>query len=118
MGRGLALPFFINPQTHSIMQQKKITIEFNGKKYEVKLFSYRALFTFEELAGKPFSEASTLRDNILYLYCLLSSNQDFTYSFDEFLDILEDNPDALNKLSEELQVEAEKEAARKNVKKK
>lgn len=84
------------------MKQNRLTINFDGKEYKIKLFSYRALFLFEELAGKPFSEASTLKDNVLYMYCLLSANKDFEYEFEDYLDVLEDNPDMLETLLAEL----------------
>ncbi|NHJ86833.1 MAG: hypothetical protein FK734_15330 [Asgard group archaeon] len=80
--------------------KKEISVKFNGKVFKVKQHSYRAMFLFEELAGKSVNKANeSLKDNILYIYCLLSAcNKDFEYSWDDFLDIIEENPNTLNEL--------------------
>ena len=75
------------------------TITIRKEKYKVKTHSYRAMFLFEEVAGKSVSQATTLKDNILYLHCLLvSCNEDFPYDFDELLDVMEEETELLAEL--------------------
>jgi len=74
------------------MINKNITVKIDGKKYKLKKHSYRAMMQFEELAQKPIVKMKTFRDQITFLYCLLNaSNEDFSYTFDEFIDVLEED---------------------------
>jgi hypothetical protein len=69
---------------------KEIKVTIRGFKYTLKSQSYRAMFLFEDITGKPIEEVNTLRDRITYIYCILKvSNKDFDFSLEDFFDILD-----------------------------
>ena len=71
---------------------KSIKIKIRGKKYLLKAHSYRAIFLYEEMTGKPIGEMSSFKDQVTFLYCLLkAANDDFNYSFPDFIDMLEED---------------------------
>ena len=73
-----------------MMNNKKIKIK--GKKHLLKAQSYRAMFLFEEITEKPINELKSLQDQVTYIYCvLISSNENFNYTLEEFFDILEED---------------------------
>lgn len=52
----------------------------------------RAMLMWEEIKEKPF-ELKLKGDILLYYYCLLlAGNNDFPYSWDEFLTIIDEEP--------------------------
>ena len=85
---------------------KTIKIKVKGKDYNIKANSYRAMFLYEDMSNKKINEISTFKDQIMFLYCsFLASNEDFKYSFDEFINILEEDQnifDEFIKMGEEL----------------
>jgi hypothetical protein len=77
----------------------KNTIKLNGKKFELISHSFRADWLFEAMAGKTVEEAKGTRDNMMYIYCLFQArNKDFEYSFDEFVDIIDDNQEIMKEI--------------------
>ncbi len=64
-------------------------------------YTNRAIMLFESIAGKVFA-INTVTDNILFFYCvLLANNQDvFTLTFDQFVDELDNQPEALTNYTE------------------
>ena len=80
---------------------KTATIDYNGKAYNIKQ-SFRALIEFEKITGRNAYEASTsITDSITILYAMLRvCNTDFILTHDEFLDGLDENPNALNQFNE------------------
>lgn len=66
------------------------------KNTEITLkYSFRSLIIYEKIAGKSF-EPKTLGDIIIYFYSsVLGSSKDFTLTYDEFLDWLDENPSAI-----------------------
>lgn len=66
------------------------TIKINGTEYNFK-YSIRALFLFEQIAGKQF-EVKSLLDQYLFLYCIiLASNKDNFIEWDEFIDAIDND---------------------------
>ncbi len=96
-----------------------ITIKFGEKEYVVKK-SMRALLLFEELTGKPMSKIDdSLNNTITLFYCILKvANKDFNCSFDEFVDLIDDNIDSINVFTEYLQSEAKKNVLKQRERKK
>ena len=82
------------------------TIKIKGLEFTMKSSSYRAMFQFEEMLGKSVSEIKTLKDQIIFVYCILdTSNKDFPYSLEDFIDLLEEYDSILiefSKLTEQL----------------
>lgn len=76
------------------------TIKIKGKKYKIKP-SFRAMFLYEEMAKKSIQEMDSMEDTVKFLYCILKANnkETFTYGYEEFLDVLEDNPKLLSSLN-------------------
>jgi hypothetical protein len=75
----------------------KLTIK--GKEIELK-YSIRSLIMYENMAEKSFAP-ETLTDIITFMYCVVvSSNKDYSLTFDEFIDFLDENPDAIKEFSD------------------
>jgi wyosine [tRNA(Phe)-imidazoG37] synthetase (radical SAM superfamily) len=82
---------------------KKITLK--GTEYVVKQ-SFRALIKFEEMTKKSVNEMSTsIADLITLLYCVLAANnrETFKFTYDEFVDIIDESPDTINQFSKYLE---------------
>ncbi len=73
------------------------TIKIKGTEYKIKQ-GFRALLEFEKLSGKNAYAANTsLTDGLMMYYALLLANnpENFNYSFDQFLDCLDEDSDIL-----------------------
>ena len=69
-------------------------IQIQGKYVELKR-SLRSMIFYESLAGKPF-EPKQLVDIITYFYSVvMSSERTLTITLDEFVDLLDENPQLL-----------------------
>ena len=69
-------------------------INIQGKDVELKR-SLRSMIFYESLAGKPF-EPKQLVDIITYFYSvIMSSERTLTITLDEFVDLLDENPQLL-----------------------
>lgn len=69
-------------------------IQIQGKDVELKR-SLRSMIFYESLAGKPF-EPKQLVDIITYFYSVvMSSERTLTITLDEFVDLLDENPQLL-----------------------
>lgn len=77
-----------------------MTIEINEKEYKIKQ-TIRSLFLWEQITGRTFEIKSTL-DNYLYFYCILLANNENFISWDEFINIIDENPQIIIELSKKL----------------
>lgn len=87
-----------------------ITIRIKDEDYIVKK-SYRSLMLFEEKSGRTVDQIKeSVNDLLLLFWCVLKANnrEKFTYSFDEFIDVLDDNPDTVEVFNTYLTEEAKK----------
>ena len=68
-------------------------IEIEGKKYKVKI-GFGAMMNFEEETGKSITDINGKNDILKLAYSTLQyNNEDFNYSFREFVDnILDEKP--------------------------
>lgn len=58
---------------------------------------------YENMTDKSFS-STTMTDMIVFMYCVvISSSKDYSLTFDEFIDCLDENPTALSDFAEWLQ---------------
>ena len=74
---------------------EQITIQLSGKELIVKQ-SFRSLMLFEEMTGRNVNQLNdSLSDILTLLYCMLkaSNKKNFIYSFDEFIDEIDLNPE-------------------------
>lgn len=66
------------------------TVVIKGVEYRLA-YNLRTLFTYEEMAGKPYSGEKTA-DNYLLMYAmLLANNESFCMSFDELIDACDED---------------------------
>ena len=75
---------------------KQTTIKVKEQELILKQ-SFRALMQFEEMTGKNAYEINTkVSDSITIFYCMLAAaNEQFTLSFNQFLDELDKSPELL-----------------------
>lgn len=83
----------------------KVTIE--GKEYEIK-YSLRMYYTYEGITGTMFSGGTLLAISILFFSALLASNEEFPYTFEQLVTLLDEDNAPLNDFSDWLTVELEK----------
>lgn len=75
----------------------KVTIK--GKEIELKQ-TIRALMMYENIEGKSFNPQG-ITDMITYFYCtVLASSGDYSISFDDFLDELDNNSELVKEFSD------------------
>jgi hypothetical protein len=77
-------------------------MKLNIKDKEIELkYSIRALLMYENMTDKTFSTSTLLTDMIVFMYCVvISSSKDYSLSFDEFIDYLDENPNAIQEFAE------------------
>lgn len=77
-----------------------MTIKIKDKEYKIKQ-TIRAIFLWEQISEKQFEIKNTL-DNYLYFYCILLANNPDFLGWDEFIDLLDEDPTILIQLSKKL----------------
>ena len=100
------------------MEQLKIKL--NEVEYTLKP-STRSLLKFEDMTKKSVSKLDdNFSDIITLFYCMLyGANKDiFKLSFDEFIDIIDDNQESIEVFTEYLKNQAEPVEDKKKIKKK
>ena len=77
------------------------------KEYNLKI-TLRSYFVFEQITNHPF-EIKTMFDNYAWMYSMLiANNKDCELTFDDFIDIMDDEPNKVNEFNEILQKENER----------
>lgn len=81
------------------------------KDREVKLkWTMRAIMLYENIQNKSFSPDSTT-DVLIYMFCIiLSSDKEVDLTFDEFLDMVDENPEMIVEFSTWLTKELNKDS--------
>lgn len=70
-----------------------------NKSYEMK-YGLRAMMMYENIAEHSFAP-TTMTDIITFLYCIvITSAEDYSYKFDDFIDYLDKHPETLNEFTE------------------
>lgn len=70
-----------------------------GTDYELR-YSIRAMMMYENITGESFNP-DNLTNILTFFYCIVvSSSKDYSYSFDEFIDNLDENPNILQELTQ------------------
>lgn len=87
----------------------KITITINSKDYIIKQ-SFRTFMLFEEQTGKSIASAdiTSFADTFKLLYCSLKAcnRNTFNFSFDEFIDVIDEQPEILTKFTDFVESES------------
>lgn len=79
-----------------------MTITINKKKITLKI-TFRSMMMYENMTQKSFSP-TTITDIITFMYCIVvASSNDYSLTFDDFINWLDKNPDMMNKFSEWIQ---------------
>lgn len=74
-------------------------IELNKKEYNIK-YTLRGIFIFEQITGKSFSISNTMDEYLFFYSMLLANNKDTTLTFDEFIDILDEEPEKVKEFTD------------------
>lgn len=79
------------------------------KDREVKLrYSFRSLLLYENIQNKSFTP-STTTDVLVFMYCvIMGSEKDLNFTFDEFLDMIDENQNLVIEFSQWLTGEINK----------
>lgn len=94
---------------------RKVIIE--GKEY-VMVYNLKGLFTYEEIAGKPYSGERTVDNYMLMYSVLLANNDDFSMGFDELISACDKDMSIYSEFVELMLEESKRIAAFRNDKKK
>lgn len=87
---------------------EKIKITINEQEYIIKQ-SFRALMLFEEMTNKTVNQMNESVADILKLfYCILKGNnlEVWKFTFDEFLNLIDEQPEVFTQFTEYLQEQA------------
>ena len=77
-------------------------ITFNKKKITLK-YTLRAMMMYENMTQKSFSP-NTITDVITFMYCVvIASSKDYSITFDQFIDYIDEHPDTMTKFAEWIQ---------------
>lgn len=85
-----------------------VKITFGNQEFSIKQ-TFRALMLFEEMTKKSAERIEeNLNDVLTLFYCILKAGnrETFNYSFDEFIDVLDNNQDSLQIFTNYLQEQA------------
>ena len=73
-------------------------IKFGNDEYALK-YSLRAFMFWEQMMSKPF-DVQTLTDTYVLFYCfLMASNKPFDVSFEQYMDLLDENPETVREFN-------------------
>lgn len=76
---------------------------------EIKLkWSFRSMILYENIQGKSFTPTSTT-EVLVFLYCvILASEKDLIFTFDEFLDMVDEKPELIVEFSKFIEEQVNK----------
>ena len=71
------------------------------KEQEIELkYSFRSLMVYEQILGKTF-QPHGLTEILTFMYCIIiTSKKDLQFTYDEFLDLIDENPGIIKDFSE------------------
>lgn len=71
------------------------------KEQEIELkYSFRSLMVYEQILGKTF-EPKGLTEILTFMYCIIiTSKKDLQFTYDEFLDLIDEKPGIIKDFSE------------------
>lgn len=81
-------------------------LKINEKEIKLKN-SLRSLILYENVTGQTFAAPQTIQDIITYFYCVVvGSSKDYSLSFDDFVDLLDEQPNLINNFTAWIQEQA------------
>lgn len=84
-------------------------IKINNIEYKLK-YTLRALFIYERITGKSFKFEGLYSEYLLFFSTLVANNENFTITFDEFINICDEDPKLFNEFREWFIAELEKQS--------
>jgi len=75
------------------------TIKFGDKEYKL-CYKLKAFMFWEQLMSKPFSVETLTDTYVLFYSFLLASNKPFDVTFEQFMDMLDENHSAVREFNE------------------
>jgi len=91
---------------------EKVIIKISGVDYKVAQ-SFRALMLFEDMTAKSVNAMNeSIADILKLFYCIIKGNnmRIFNYTFDEFVDLIDEQPEAFEMFTEYLKEQAKGQA--------
>jgi hypothetical protein len=84
-----------------------MTIKINDR--DVKLrYTFRAILLYENITGKSFNPTTTT-DTLIFMYSvIMASEKDLIFTFDQFMDMIDENPRLVIEFSEMIAAEFDK----------
>ena len=74
-------------------------IEIKGKEVKLK-YSFRSLMVYEQILGKTF-EPKGILEILTFMYSvIITSDKELQFTYDEFLDMIDENPGLIKEFSE------------------
>lgn len=88
-------------------------VKIKDREIELK-YSFRSLIIYENIQNKTFAP-QTMTDVLVFFYCsIVGSDRDVVLSFDDFLDMIDENPELVTEFSEWLTNELNKDSMLEN----
>ena len=84
-------------------------IKINNIEYKLK-YTLRALFIYERITGKSFKFEGLYSEYLLFFSILVANNENFEITFDEFINICDEDPKLFNEFREWFIAELEKQS--------
>lgn len=82
-------------------------INIKGKNIQIR-WSFRSFILYENIQGKSFTPTSTTEVLVFLYCCILASDKDLLFSFDEFLDMVDENPHIIVEFSQFIEEQVNK----------
>jgi len=81
---------------------KEVKIRIGEKEYIIKK-TYRSLLEFEDLSGVAVTEMKqTLYHLLMLFYCIVKVNNKIELTFNQFVDLVDSDPDSMDRFNEYL----------------
>ena len=76
-----------------------MTIKIKDKEVALR-YSFRSFFIFENIMGRSFQPDTTTDILVFFFSCIMASDKDLDLKFDEFLDMVDENPSLIIEFSQ------------------
>lgn len=76
-----------------------MTIKIKDKEVTLK-YSFRCFFIFENIMGRSFTPNTTTDVLVFFYSCIMASEKNLEFNFDEFLDLVDAQPELIAQFSE------------------
>ena len=100
-------PLFLYLLYNTNIFRKNMTLKIKDREVNLK-YSFRSFFIFENIMNRSF-QPNTTTDILVFFYSvIMASDKNLDFQFDEFLDMVDENPELIVKFSEFISKEVSK----------